>query len=649
MAFTTLFVNGVRQIRARYPNGDPQQMSGVCYYVSQEGDEGCQGYATASGAISEDARLDHLFKDRQDGSVAEDLDASQDLHSHSPLQTAAAPSPSDTMISVDKPVRPHHVTGDDHWPSFHYHTYSALDGVPGLQPVYSFWNDPYRDRPKGIKYGTEMANRTASWSNPSTGVVHMFHTQYWGNWMFQLDSVNTKKHELYFKYGGWQEARGGNAGKNHYYVENIAEELDSPGEWFLDTDTSTLYFYPNATQCADLQHAEVVAPQHSSLVQLRGSGSSRPVRNIHFAGLTFTETRTTFLDYYEVPSGGDWSIHRNAAFFIQDASDCTVTNCTFDAVGGNAIFLSEYVRNCTVSHNEITLTGDSAVVAVGRAGMMDGMQPSYPARNLISNNHIHDFGMYGKQVSCYFQALACGNMFVDNVCYNGPRAGINFNDGFGGDTLLRGNLIFNMVRETDDHGMFNSWDRQPYITPAQCTDGPPSIVPAPNHITQNFIINGYAGRWSIDHDDGSAYYNNSGNFMVFGGVKAYLGHDKMTGPGNVIVYPGIPARSAGKRACQCDDNGEFADQYYIGNQCFTPDGVFYTLYKCDPQTLAQHVFQTRNNRHYSPQANFRVQCGKKTFTFAEWQAAGQDFNSSVSDLPSPEQIVVIGMSVLQQV
>eukprot|EP00117_Sycon_ciliatum_P035583 scpid85980/ scgid3785/ len=65
MTFTTLFVNGVRQIRARYPNGDPQQMSGVCYYVSQEGDEGCQGYATASGAISEDARLDHLFKDRQ--------------------------------------------------------------------------------------------------------------------------------------------------------------------------------------------------------------------------------------------------------------------------------------------------------------------------------------------------------------------------------------------------------------------------------------------------------------------------------------------------------------------------------------------------------------------------------------------------------
>ena len=113
----------------------------------------------------------------------------------------------------------------------------------------------------------------------------------------QLDSVNTTKHELHFQYGGWQEARGGNAGKNHYYAENIAEELDSPGEWFLDTDTSTLYFYPNATQCADLQHAEVVAPQHSSLVQLRGSGSSRPVRNIHFAGLTFTETRTTFLDY----------------------------------------------------------------------------------------------------------------------------------------------------------------------------------------------------------------------------------------------------------------------------------------------------------------------------------------------------------------
>ena len=49
--------------------------------------------------------------------------------------------------------------------------------------------------------------------------------------------------------GGWQEARGGAIGpkytdkrlNNSYFVENILEELDSPGEWFMDADALWLY------------------------------------------------------------------------------------------------------------------------------------------------------------------------------------------------------------------------------------------------------------------------------------------------------------------------------------------------------------------------------------------------------------------------
>ena len=51
-----------------------------------------------------------------------------------------------------------------------------------------------------------------------------------------------------------------------------------------------------------------------------------------------------------------------------------------------------------------------------------------------------------------------------NIFFNGPRAGINFNDGFGGGSNETENLLFNAVRETFDHGPFNSWDRQVYVT-----------------------------------------------------------------------------------------------------------------------------------------------------------------------------------------
>jgi len=69
-----------------------------------------------------------------------------------------------------------------------------------------------------------------------------------------------------------------------------------------------------------------------------------------------------------------------------------------------------------------------------------------------------------------------------------------------------------------DHGCIpaswrpSSWDRQPYLNYNGVDDGfhtsvehpnGSSIIRAHDFITRNFIINGYNGVWTIDHDDGS--------------------------------------------------------------------------------------------------------------------------------------------------
>ncbi len=43
-----LFVDGVRQVRARYPNGNPQDNSGICFSATQRAGEGCPGYTTCA-------------------------------------------------------------------------------------------------------------------------------------------------------------------------------------------------------------------------------------------------------------------------------------------------------------------------------------------------------------------------------------------------------------------------------------------------------------------------------------------------------------------------------------------------------------------------------------------------------------------------
>jgi len=255
---------------------------------------------------------------------------------------------------------------------------------------------------------------------------------------------------------------------------------------------------------------------------------------------------------------------------------------------------------------------------------------------------MHEIGVFGKQTSCYIQSLAYRTTLKDNVCYNGPRAGINFNDGFGGGNLVEGNLVFNMVRETGDHGPFNSWDRQPYVT---LHDKDLSIIPQQNKITKNFIINGYNSVWTIDHDDGSAFYNDTQNFMVYGGCKNYLGHDKSC-TYNVIVYPGIDERSSGGRKCQTDDNGEFANQYYFGNQCIADDGNFYSFSGCSTSNLKNTVYQTWNNTFYSTNAAFKINCGSQSLNLADWQNLGQDKSSVVLRTPTVPQIIAMGKTVL---
>ena len=43
--------------------------------------------------------------------------------------------------------------------------------------------------------------------------------------------------------------------------------------------------------------------------QIRGS-THKPVHDITIQGLIFSHTRNTYMEPYEVPSGGDWALHR---------------------------------------------------------------------------------------------------------------------------------------------------------------------------------------------------------------------------------------------------------------------------------------------------------------------------------------------------
>ena len=165
----------------------------------------------------------------------------------------------------------------------------------------------------------------------------------------------------------------------------------------------------------------------------------------------------------------------------------------------------------------------------------------------VARNLIYEVGYYGKQTSAFFQAMSRATVLLNNTMFGGPRAGVNFNDGFGGGDVMAGNILWGWVRETGDHGPFNSWDRQPYFWVDEA--GEVRTAAAVRNITRNLILNQefVYGRtnadWTIDHDDGSSWYTDTYNVHVWGAHKWRDGANK-TYANNLYVLPPNPVQGS---------------------------------------------------------------------------------------------------------
>ena len=67
----------------------------------------------------------------------------------------------------------------------------------------------------------------------------------------------------------------------------------------------------------------------------------------------------------------------------------------------------------------------------------------------MAHNIARELGLYQKQSSFVFQAVAGLSAIHHNIFYNGPRAGINFNDGSLGGSAIADNAAFNFCERPE--------------------------------------------------------------------------------------------------------------------------------------------------------------------------------------------------------
>lgn len=330
------------------------------------------------------------------------------------------------------------------------------------------------------------ADRLARWASADEPWVHGYWTYDWADSHERIRSIDPVAHTLVTE--APHGVYGYKAGQR-FYALNLVEELDAPGEYWIDRKAGKLLAWlPRAGET-------LISTLESPLVRVRGAtdlrlerlvfaasrgdglrieGGARvsvvgcTLRGLGMTGLTIEggqEHRVTSCDLFDLGEGGvmvsggdrktlepsghaveNCDIHHHGrlcrtyrpAIGLQGVGNRALHNRLHDAPH-NAILMGG--NDHTVAFNEIfrvcTQTGDAGAVYMGRDLTMRGTE--------IRHNHFHDIGptIHSKEgfvdvMAVYLDDCFCGTRIVGNVFERSGRAAMI---GGGRDNTVSGNLF----------------------------------------------------------------------------------------------------------------------------------------------------------------------------------------------------------------
>lgn len=328
------------------------------------------------------------------------------------------------------------------------------------------------------------------------------------------------------------------AGKPYrkYIALNILEELDMPGEWYLDRTSGKLYFWPPA----DLAAARIiVSVLEGPLVALEG------VSHVTFKSLTFEAGRGMGI-YME--RGENNRIERctvrnlgTTGIFMGQGARQTFPHITHDdyegvaesrTIGnlqGHIYKYTTWDRKAGTNHSinacEVYNTGSGGIYLSGGS-----KKDLTPGNSRASNCRIHDYNRRNKFLWAGINVDGCGNEIVHNEIYNSNFQGIYVH---GNEHLFEYNHLHHLALDSDDT---SAW----YIGRDPSDRG--------NMIRYNFFhhVGGRPGRMvmGIYFDDASCGATVHGNVFYktadHGAVFSNAGHD-ITISNNIFIETYGPA------------------------------------------------------------------------------------------------------------
>jgi len=218
-----------------------------------------------------------------------------------------------------------------------------------------------------------------------------------------------------------------------YYVENVREGLDAPGEWYVDRKTGVVSYWPMPGD--DMRRAIVVVSALKRLVRFEGiARAGLFVEEITFRGLSFQHADWGPLDQTAENDGFGGVHFLDAAVMAYGARHCVFERCEFAHIGGYAIYLIDGSSHNRVEQCDIHDMGAGGILIGSRWSPYDTFKHALPAddapldevghHNVVDNCFIHGGGRIFYGVVGVFIAHSPYNTVTHNEICNMPYTAI---------------------------------------------------------------------------------------------------------------------------------------------------------------------------------------------------------------------------------
>lgn len=278
----------------------------------------------------------------------------------------------------------------------------AQQGLPGAEGT----GDPFA----GIEIALDDM-RYLNWSQAEDAAIFGFWYYDWADQSMIIENINlgaktliTDRSSLY-----------GTKTDQRCFVYNLLEEIDIPGEYYIDRKNGVLYLYPpkpvNEIENVNLSLLE------EYVVQTNGDAS-----HIEFKDMKFTAMR-------------------KGAFYLDKCKDIRVIGCEIEYTADHAVRTLNDARDCIIKSCYIHDVNGGISLASGEYDYL------VPGNCVAENNHIERYSRLSKT---YTSAIGCsrvGNIARYNEIHDAPHLALSFS---GQDQRFEYNEVYDVVQEADD-------------------------------------------------------------------------------------------------------------------------------------------------------------------------------------------------------